>query len=138
MSKCCVRACTPLIVIALLALSSPTGEAREGTAPADPWLGATIGGLVGSTIGQGDGRKVATAVGAVIGYQLAADTADGLSRQHYRRLERRCRASIPAAYSVNAGAAKAWVEGCIDREIANQQGLEQAAYEHGRNQENDR
>lgn len=132
-----MRAGTPLIVFALLALSSRVGAAHEGTAPADPWLGATIGGLIGSTIGQGDGRKVATAVGAVIGYQLAADTADGLSRQQYRRLERRCRAAIPAAYSVNAGAAKAWVAGCVEREIRNQQDLEQEAYEHGRNQEND-
>jgi len=137
MSKCCVRASAPLIVIALLALGSQVGAAHEGTAPADPWLGATIGGLIGSTIGQGDGRKVATAVGAVVGYQLAADTADGLSRQHYRRLERRCRAAIPAAYRINAGAAKAWVEGCIDREVGNQQDLEQEAYEHGRKQEND-
>ncbi len=62
-----MRVCTPLIVFALLALSSRVGAAHEGTAPADPWLGATIGGLIGSTIGQGDGRKVATAVGAVIG-----------------------------------------------------------------------
>lgn len=137
MSKCCVRASAPLIVIALLALSSRVGAAHEGTTPADPWLGATIGGLIGSTIGQGDGRKVATAVGAVVGYQLAAETADGLSRQHYRRLERRCRAAIPAAYRINAGAAKAWVEGCIDREVGNQQDLEQEAYEHGRKQEND-
>ncbi len=132
-----MRARAPLIVIALLASSSRVGAAHEGTAPTDPWLGATIGGLIGSTIEQGDGRKVATAVGAVIGYQLAADTADGLSRQQYRQLERRCRAAIPAEYRINAGAAKAWVEGCIDREVRNQQDLEREAYEHGRKQEND-
>lgn len=65
-----MKAWTPLIAFALLALSSRVGAAHEGTAPADPCLGATIGGLIGSAIGQGDGRKVAAAVGAVIGYTV--------------------------------------------------------------------
>lgn len=81
--------CHPLVVIAILAPRSPARALRGGAYPADHWDSAIIGRV--------DGRRAATAIGAVIGYQLAADNANGLTRQYRRRLERRRGEAIPAA-----------------------------------------
>lgn len=40
----------------------------------DALMGAIVGGALGSTIGKGDGRKAATAIGAYIGYQAGKDS----------------------------------------------------------------
>ena len=135
MSNRCLMSRVMCLAVVFLTVAPTKVDASDGVAPVDPWLGATLGGLIGSTIGQGDGRRLATAVGAVMGYQLASETPSALSRHHYRRLQRRCAAAVPATYSENRGAAKAWVEGCIDREAKVQIDLEQEAYESGRHME---
>jgi len=54
-------------------------------------VGGTMGGLLGSTIGKGNGRLIATAAGAVIGGTLghAVDTADDRTPVPARRVNTR-------------------------------------------------
>ena len=57
-----------LLVAAIVSATvafSPVSMANDG----DKLLGAIAGGVLGSTVGKGDGRKAATVVGAVLGYR---------------------------------------------------------------------
>lgn len=55
-----------LVFITMRLLLPSTASAYEVTPAVDPWLGATLGGVVGSTVGHGDGRTVATVVDAIV------------------------------------------------------------------------
>lgn len=48
-------------------------------------LGAIAGGVLGSTIGQGDGKKAATVIGAILGFRHGDQILEGdRHHEHYR------------------------------------------------------
>jgi len=98
----------------------------------DKLIGAVVGGAIGSTIGDGDGQRIATALGALIGARMA----DG-ERYEKKDFVRECRRNVPAQYRNNQGAKKAWVEGCVSRLENLQAQLEQKAYEDGLTKSNE-
>ena len=123
-----VRAlCTSLLVLPSVALA---GDSRPSI---DPWLGATLGGIIGSNVGHGEGRTATTIVGSIIGYHLADDSSREISRRQQRYIVSRCRAVVPSEYATNDSVKSAWIRGCIDREITAQLDHEQKAYDAGRN-----
>lgn len=121
-------------------LVTPAAHAND----LDKLLGAAAGAAVGSTVGKGDGRKLAMVAGAVIG----ANLADGHHRERYYRgsngiiygdsdydmetfFRRQCRREVPVRYERNDGARRAWIDGCVNRRIAEQQEYEREAYNDG-------
>lgn len=79
--------------------SSPREECEDvpverrvdnGNRAAGTVLGAIVGGVLGSTVGKGDGRKAATVAGAVVGGAVGNNAARGEER-YYADTERRCR-----------------------------------------------
>lgn len=143
-----------LVTAGILAalLAAPVANAND----VDKILGAAAGAAIGSTIGKGDGKKLAIVGGALLGASLA----DGRNRhpRHYEQYEegyyygsngiiynrsydsysdmqsyfyRQCRREIPARYDRNYGARKAWVDGCVNRRINEQQDYEREAYNDG-------
>ena len=62
----------------------------NGNKAAGTVLGAIVGGVLGSTVGKGDGRKAATVAGAVVGGAVGNNVAQGDDR-YYNDLERHCR-----------------------------------------------
>lgn len=93
----------------------------------DVLLGAAAGAAIGSTIGDGDGQRIATALGGLIGAGMARD------RHRYRyagkSFESFCRNRVPAQYRNNLGVTRSWVEGCVVRLEQRQAELEQSAFE---------
>ena len=61
----------------------------NGNRAAGTVLGAIVGGVLGSTVGKGDGRKAATVAGAVVGGAVGNNVAQGDDR-YYGDSERRC------------------------------------------------
>ena len=131
------RRLTPTSVRALcisLLVLPPVAVAGDSRPSIDPWLGATLGGgIIGSTVGHGEGRKATTIVGTIIGYHLADDSSREISRRQQRYIVSRCRAEVPSEYATNDSVKSAWIRGCIDREITAQLDREQKAYDAGRN-----
>jgi uncharacterized protein YcfJ len=123
-----VRAlCISLLVLPSVAVA---GDSRPSI---DPWLGATLGGIIGSTVGHGEGRPATTIVGTIIGYHLADDSSREISPRQQRYIVSRCRAEVPSEYATNDSVKSAWIRGCIDREITAQLDRAQKAYDAGRN-----
>jgi uncharacterized protein YcfJ len=102
-------------------------------------LGAIAGGALGSTIGDGDGKKAATVIGAIIGWRMGErvlSTKDHgqfltLNENDFRRY---CRNEVPARYSHDRRLAERWVSGCVVRLERQQKELEREAYLDGLNQ----
>lgn len=103
-----------------------SGNAVAQNNDTDVLVGATVGGLIGNSIGDGDGRKIATALGIIIGARMA----DG-ERYNKRDFYRECRRNVPLRYKDNEGAKNAWVRGCIDNLEDIQARLEREAYSEG-------
>lgn len=61
-----------------------------GNRAAGTVLGAIVGGVLGNTVGKGDGRKAATVAGAVIGGAVGNNVAKG-DGGYYTDTERHCR-----------------------------------------------
>ena len=61
----------------------------NGNRAAGTVLGAIVGGVLGSTVGKGDGRRAATVVGAVAGGAVGNNVAGG-GDSSYGDTERRC------------------------------------------------
>ena len=129
-----------LITATVLAALLVTPVANAGDL--DKLLGAAAGAAVGSTIGKGDGRTIAMAAGAVIGANLADRNRDdsrytsyNYNNYSYSDLERmftkQCRREVPAQYARNYGTRNAWVQGCVNRMLQEQQDLENEAYQEG-------
>lgn len=129
-----------LITASVLAtlLMSPVANASDF----DKFLGAAAGAAIGSTIGKGDGRTIAMAAGAVIGANLADRNRDdyhyssyNYNNYSYSDLERiytkQCRREVPRRYARNHGTRNAWVQGCVNRMMQEQQELENEAYKEG-------
>lgn len=112
-------------VVLLLGLSSVVNAQATDT---DKLTGAVVGGLIGSTIGDGDGKKIATALGVIIGARMA----DG-ERYEKRDFVRECRRNVPLRYKENEGAKRAWIRGCVDNLEDIQARLEREAYSEGAN-----
>ena len=114
---------------ALLIGSQSTVAQTQGDI--DVLLGAAAGAAIGSTIGDGDGRKIATVLGGLIGANMARD------RHGYRyvgkRFESYCKDKVPSQYRNNLGVVKSWVEGCVARLEQRQAELEQQAFEEALN-----
>jgi uncharacterized protein YcfJ len=68
----------------------------NGNKAAGTVLGAIVGGVLGSTVGKGDGRRAATVAGAVVGGAVGHNVAEGDDR-YYADTERRCRVVQDAA-----------------------------------------
>ena len=68
----------------------------NGNRAAGTVLGAIVGGVLGSTVGKGDGRRAATVAGAVVGGAVGNNAARG-DDGYYRDTERRCRVVQDAA-----------------------------------------
>ena len=145
-----------LITAAILAtlLVTPVAFAND----VDKLIGAAAGAAIGSTIGKGDGRTIAMAAGAVIGASLADDGRRKHHRRHHDEYDagyhygsngiiysrsynsysdmesefyRHCRKRVPERYDRNSGARRAWIGGCVNRRIAEQQEYEHEAYRDG-------
>ena len=118
-----------LAITAILLIGS--GNARAQSSDIDVLLGAAAGAAIGNTIGQGDGRKIATVVGGLIGAEMARNRNE--YRYHGRTFETYCRDRVPSHYRGNERIARSWVAGCVQRLEDRQYELEQQAYEEALN-----
>lgn len=91
----------------------------------DKVVGAVVGGLVGSTIGGGDGKVLATAAGVAVGYTVAGGDMLKSNRRKW------CERHVPEKYWHNKGTRRAWVKGCMNREKERQERREDRAYSDG-------
>lgn len=115
-----------VVMSAILLFGSNVANAQANDT--DKLTGAVVGGLIGSTIGDGDGKKIATALGIIIGARMA----DG-ERYNKRDFVRECRRNVPLRYKDNDGAKNAWIRGCVDNLEDIQARLEREAYNEGAN-----
>lgn len=128
--------------------------AQEQGPSTEQVLGAIAGGALGSTIGQGDGKKAATVLGAIIGYRNGDRFLNPNQDQHFqppsyqvrgypnragrdwfarrRQAERECRHELPSMYWGDVELSEAWVKGCIERKLRLRAELERDAYQDGR------
>lgn len=121
-----------LAITALLLLGSNIAKAQS----TEQVLGAIAGGALGSTIGQGDGRKAATVIGAIIGYrmgdQLLSDRDhDEFMQLNYYDLQRYCAQEVPRRYYRHENLRHRWISGCVQRLERQQKELEREAYYSG-------
>lgn len=119
-----------LVITAILLLGSQSAKAQS-IEDIDVLLSAAAGAAIGSTIGDGDGRRIATAIGGLIGANMARDRYG--HRHHGRSFYSYCRDRVPPQYRNNAGVARSWIEGCVARVEQRQYELEQQAYEEAFN-----
>jgi uncharacterized protein YcfJ len=134
---------TATILAALLV--TPVAYAND----LDKVLGAATGAAIGSTIGKGKGRTIAMAAGALIGANLADSNRDRYYNDNeyyygsngivysrsYSDVEtyfyRQCKREVPARYNRNSGTRNAWISGCVNRKVVEQQEIENEAYHEG-------
>lgn len=125
-----------LLATSLLLVSS-IAVAQENPS-AEQILGAIAGGAIGNSIGDGDGRKAATVVGAIIGYRMGEQILGskekypgiGNTQSDFRRY---CSSRVPTEYFEYNSLRENWVRGCIQRLNREQRELERQAYEDGLN-----
>ena len=122
----------PVIIVALL---SGYASAHEGPS-SEQILGAIAGGALGSTIGDGDGRKAATVIGAIIGYRMGERVLNTNDRNQFLGMREDdfrsyCRREVPHEYNRRENLRRMWIQGCVDRLHRQQRRLEQEAYEDG-------
>lgn len=123
--------CLNLVVISAILLLGSKSTIAQTQENIDVLLGAAAGAAIGSTIGDGDGRKIATVVGGLVGAEMVRDR-NGY-RYVGRRFESYCKDRIPAEYRNNVGVARSWVQGCVARLEQRQAELEQQAFEEALN-----
>ena len=139
-------------IVSAAVFFSPVTKASDG----DKLLAAVAGGVLGSTVGKGDGRKAAIVAGAVLGYRygeriLNSDSNSTyrsesyIPREHYNgqyipqgnyaRSDREkriyCQNNIPHRYSYNDRLRTVWVSGCLERLQQEEDRLAQEAYQDG-------
>ena len=97
-------------------------------------LGAVAGGVLGSTVGAGDGRTAAIVVGSVLGYRYG-DKIFGQEQGRYnappRTVREYCERRVPERYWNNRGTRRSWIRGCEQRLEEEQERIENRAYEDG-------
>ena len=123
--------CHSLVAITAILLLGSQNTVAQNQDDINVLLGAAAGAAIGSTIGDGDGRKVATVLGGLIGAEMARDR-NGY-RYVGRRFESYCKDRVPAEYRNNVGVARSWVQGCVARLEQRQAELEQQAFEEALN-----
>lgn len=124
-----------LLVVMCVSLLSGYAMAQEGPST-EQVLGAIAGGALGSTIGDGDGRKAATVIGAIIGYRMGERVLStkehgeflNLNQNDFRRY---CRHEVPGRYSHDRRLSDRWIMGCVHRLERQQKELEREAYLDG-------
>jgi hypothetical protein len=126
-----------LLVVMCASLLSGSVVAQEGPST-EQVLGAIAGGALGSTIGDGDGKKAATVIGAIIGYRMGERVLSTREHGQFLRLNendfrRYCRHEVPARYGHDRRLADRWVSGCVVRLERQQKELEREAYLDGLN-----
>ena len=124
--------CLSLVVITATLLLGSEKTIAQNQDDISVLLGAAAGAAIGSTIGDGDGRKIATVLGGLVGAEMARDRNS--YRYVGRRFESYCRDRVPTQYRNNLGVARSWVEGCVQRLEQRQAELEQQAFEEALNQ----
>jgi hypothetical protein len=122
------------IVISLSFISSSAALAQS----TEQVLGAIAGGALGSTIGDGDGQKAATVIGAIIGYRmgervLSTDDHRDFLTLNQNDFRRWCRKEVPYRYENRANLRNKWIAGCAQRLQRQQRELEREAYMDGLN-----
>jgi uncharacterized protein YcfJ len=123
--------CVSLVAMSVVLLVGSQSAVAQSQEDIDVLLGAAAGAAIGSTIGDGDGRRIATALGGLMGANWARNRSD--HRYAGRRFESICKDRIPTQYRNNSGVARSWVEGCVARLEQRQVELEQQAYEEALN-----
>lgn len=123
------------VFTAMLLLGSATAMAQEDPTT-EQILGAIAGGALGSTIGDGDGRKAATVIGAIIGYRMGDRVLSPRDHRDFRRLnhndfQRWCRHQVPYRYEYDNRLRNQWISGCMNRLNRQKRELEREAYEDG-------
>lgn len=124
-------------IIAILLFGSANVIAQEEPST-EQVLGAIAGGALGSTIGDGDGRKAATVIGAIIGYRMGERILNSNDRRAFTRMgrddfRRWCRNEVPYRYERDSRLRNQWISGCVNRLTRQQRELEREAYEDGYN-----
>lgn len=124
-----------LSLVIIVALLSGSVAAQEGPST-EEILGAIAGGALGSTIGDGDGRKAATVIGAIIGYRMGERVLSTKDHNDFMRLNendfrRWCRNEVPNRYNHDRRLVDRWVLGCVHRLERQQKELEREAYMDG-------
>jgi uncharacterized protein YcfJ len=127
--------CITLVAMSAVLLLGSQSAFAQSQDDIDVLLSAAAGAAIGSTIGDGDGRKIATALGGLMGANWARNRHEERHGYRYvgRRFESICKDRVPAQYRNNDGVARSWVEGCVARLEQRQAELEQQAYEEGLN-----
>lgn len=127
-----------LLLLGLLVLA-PTAQAQQE----EKLLGAVAGGYLGSTIGGGDGKTVATVLGAIIGYNVGPQVLGNSQAYTYGYNDRRWRqptyrqADIykicdrENPYHKDSRLYWSYNRGCVQRLSEHVRHLEQQAYEQG-------
>lgn len=132
-----------IVFVALLTFASVATASEE-----EKVLGAVAGGILGSTVGKGDGKKAATVAGAVLGYKYGEEILgnDKPRREyshenddrHYRKYRSRnynkyeyCESMVPARYERNRRVRESWIQGCINRLVEEEEVLARRAYRDG-------
>lgn len=124
------------VIIATLLIGFSSIEARSQST--EQLLGAIAGGALGSTIGDGDGQKAATVIGAIIGYRMGERVLRSDEHRDFMRLDsndfrRWCRHEVPSRYEQYSNLRERWIAGCVQRLQRQQRELEREAYMDGLN-----
>ena len=132
-------------------LSGPIMAQQQEGPTTEQVLGAIAGGALGSTIGQGDGKKAATVIGAIIGYRNGNQFLNPNQDRHFdpksyaaypdreghnwfrrrQQAEWECRHELPKIYYGDIEVSNAWIKGCIERKLRTIAQLEREAYLDG-------
>jgi uncharacterized protein YcfJ len=128
-----------LLVVMFASLLIGSNAMSQESPSTEQVLGAIAGGALGSTIGDGDGKKAATVIGAIIGWRMGERVLSTREHRDFMDLNdidfrRYCRHEVPARYSHNRRLADRWVSGCVVRLEQQQKELEREAYLDGLNQ----
>ena len=102
-----------LVVMCVSLLFGSSAMAQEGPST-EQVLGAIAGGALGSTIGDGDGKKAATVIGAIIGYRMGERVLNKNEHREFMRLDendfrRWCRNEVPHRYERQDNLRRQWI-----------------------------
>lgn len=128
-----------LLLLSLLLLAPAAYADQED----EKLLGAVAGGYLGSTIGGGDGKKIATVLGAIIGYNVGPQVlgnSQGYTYGYQDRTWRQPRYRQADIYKIcdrrnpyekDSRFYWSYNRGCVQRLSDEMRELEQQAYEQG-------
>lgn len=124
---------TILALAAALCVSTQIANAQTTD---EQLLGAIAGAALGSTVGDGDGRKAAMVIGAIIGYRNGDRILNARDRRQFMSMDANdfhyyCRHEVPYRYSQQRNTYNMWMRGCMNRLARQQRQFEREAYEDG-------